>query len=501
EDVVAGTRTPQQVTLEGSRKWAKDRKVDEKKRKKEFLSLEEQMPEVYEELVTIYKKLEDHYRDMQDIEFTVEKGTLYLLQTRTGKRTAAAAVKIAVDMVGEEMITTDDALLRVEPSQLDQLLHPQFDIKALEKAEKIAQGLPASPGAASGQVVFDADTAEKWKEKGTDVILVRLETSPEDIGGMDAAQGILTARGGMTSHAAVVARGMGKCCVAGCGDIVIDYKKRQFVASGKTIKEGDPIFISLNGATGVVYSGKIDVKIPKLDGSVHTLLEWADERRVLDVRANADTPHDAQVARDFGAAGIGLCRTEHMFFEGDRIVAVREMILSDDEKGRRKALKKLIKYQRTDFYGLFKAMAGLPVTIRLLDPPLHEFLPHEPKAIKEMADEMGVSQKVIKDKLVELHEFNPMLGHRGCRLGNTYPEISEMQSEAIFEAACDLANEGIKVVPEVMVPLVGKEKEFLLQKDIIVKTAEKVFKKRKVSVDYMVGTMIEVPRGALTADE
>ncbi len=499
EDVVAGIRTPQQVTLEGSKKWAKEHSISEKERKEKYPSLEEYMPDVYKQLVEIYQTLENHYRDMQDIEFTIESGKLFLLQTRTGKRTAAAAVKIAVDMVNERLIAVDDAILRVEPSQLDQLLHPQFVKAEQKKAEKIARGLPASPGAATGQVVFNAEDAEKWKEEGKAVILVRVETSPEDIGGMDAARGILTARGGMTSHAAVVARGMGKCCVSGCAALAIDYSKKQISVGSLTVKEGD--WISLDGSTGEVYLGKIKTENPSFEGEIGTLMEWADERRELKVRTNADTPHDSAVARNFGAEGIGLCRTEHMFFEGDRIKAVREMILADDTDGRKVALKKLIKYQRSDFYAIFKEMEGLPVTVRLLDPPLHEFLPHEPKAIKEMAEEMGVSQKVIKNKIEELHEFNPMLGHRGCRLGNTYPEISEMQVEAILEAACDLANEGIKVLPEIMIPLVGKDKEFLLQKKIVDETAERVFKKKKVAVDYMVGTMIEVPRGALTADE
>jgi len=499
EDVVAGIRTPQQVTLSGSRKWAKDNGIAEKVRKKDFPSLEEYAPEIYEELVEVYHNLENHYRDMQDIEFTVEGKQLWMLQTRTGKRTAAAAVRIAVEMVNEGMITKDEALLRVQPEQIDQLLHPQFIKAEKAKADVLAKGLPASPGAATGKVVFNADDAVVEKDKGEKVLLVRVETSPEDIGGMDAADGILTARGGMTSHAAVVARGMGKCCVSGCGAISIDYKTGKFTVDKTVVKKGD--WVSIDGSTGEVYLGQIPTEEAKFEGDFDKLMKWADERRILKIRTNADTPKDSIVARNFGAEGIGLTRTEHMFFEGDRIVAVREMILADDEKGRKKALKKLIKHQRDDFYGIFKAMEGLPVTIRLLDPPLHEFLPHEPKQIKEMAEEMNVPQKKIKDKLEELHEFNPMLGHRGCRLGNTYPEISEMQVRAIMEAACKLTKEGVKVFPEVMVPLVGKSEEFKLQKELIIATAEKVFEEKGITVEYMVGTMIEIPRGALTADE
>ncbi|HSW61337.1 MAG TPA: putative PEP-binding protein, partial [bacterium] len=367
------------------------------------------------------------------------------------------------------------------------------------KGKTIAKGLPASPGAATGMVVFNAEDAVEWKKQKKGTILVRIETSPEDIGGMDAANGILTARGGMTSHAAVVARGMGKCCVSGAGAIAIDYKAQQFTVKDIVVKQGD--WISIDGTTGEVLLGKIATENPKFEGEFEVLMKWADERRILKVRTNADTPKDSKVAREFGAEGIGLCRTEHMFFEGDRIKAVREMILADDEEGRRKALKKLIKHQRDDFYGIFKEMEGLPVTIRLLDPPLHEFLPHEPKQIKEMAKEMKVTEAKIMSKVEELHEFNPMLGHRGCRLGNTYPEISEMQARAIMEAACDLTKEGVKVFPEIMVPLVGKVEEYRLQKEIIISTVEKVFKEKKITVEYMVGTMIEVPRGALTADE
>ncbi len=499
EDVVAGIRTPQQVTLEGSRKWAVENGIPEKVRKTQYPSLEEYMPDTYKQLVAIYTKLEKHYRDMQDIEFTIEGRKLYMLQTRNGKRTAAAAVKIAVDMVKEGLIDRDEALLRVKPADLDQLLHPQFIKAEKGKGKMIARGLPASPGAATGRVVFNAEDAEKWTEKKEKVILVRIETSPEDIGGMAVAQGILTARGGMTSHAAVVARGMGKCCVAGCGALQIDYKARTLKADKVTVKEGD--WISLDGSTGEVFLGQIKTEAPKFEGEFGVLMGWADARRTLKVRTNADTPHDSTVARNFGAEGIGLTRTEHMFFEGDRILAVREMILADDEQGRRKALAKLIKHQRDDFYGIFKAMRGLPVTIRLLDPPLHEFLPQELPAQKEMAQTMKISLKQVQEKVEELHEFNPMLGHRGCRLGITYPEISEMQARAIFEAACDLAKEKVQVLPEVMIPLVGDKKEYLHQADIIVKTAEKVFAEKKIKINYMVGTMIEVPRGAVTADE
>ena len=497
EDVVAGSRTPQQVTIEGSKRWAKENSISEKDRNTKFQSLEEYMPEVYRDLDGVYKKLESHYSDMQDIEFTIQNRKLWMLQTRNGKRTAPAAVNIAVDMVNEGLIDKKQALLRIDPSSLDQLLHPTFDPKA--KRNVIAKGLPASPGAATGRVVFNAEDADTWKNKGEKVILVRIETSPEDLGGMNASQGILTARGGMTSHAAVVARGMGKCCVSGCGELEINYAKKEFRVSGKVIKQGD--YISLNGSTGEVMLGTVPTVKAALSGNFGTIMKWADEVRKLDVRTNADTPHDAKVARDFGAEGIGLCRTEHMFFEGDRIKAMREMILADDLKGRKKALAKLLKMQRKDFYGILKAMEGFGVTIRLLDPPLHEFVPHEAKNQQEMAKDMGVSLKEIKAKVEALHEFNPMLGHRGCRLGITYPEITEMQARAVFEAACKLKKEKIDVKPEVMVPLVGTVTELKMQKDIIVHTAEKVMSETGVRVDYLVGTMIEVPRAALTADE
>ncbi|HPA70813.1 MAG TPA: pyruvate, phosphate dikinase [Spirochaetota bacterium] len=497
EDVVAGIRTPQQVTIVGSQKWAKENSIKEADRKGKYPSLEEYMPKAYGQLKDIYLKLEQHYKDMQDIEFTIQNQKLWMLQTRNGKRTAAAAVKIAVDMVNEGLITKEQALSRIDPASLDQLLHPTLDPKA--KRNVLTRGLPASPGAGVGRVVFNADDAEAWNNRGEKVVLVRVETSPEDLKGMSAAQGILTARGGMTSHAAVVARGMGKCCVSGCGDLEVDYKKKIFKIGKTTVKQGD--YLSLDGSTGEVMLGEVKTVEAQLSGNFGTIMKWADETRKLGVRTNADTPHDAQVARNFGAEGIGLCRTEHMFFEGDRIKAMREMILADDLAGRKKALAKLLKMQRKDFYGILKAMQGFGVTIRLLDPPLHEFVPHEEKNQKEMAKELKVPVAKIKAKVDSLHEFNPMLGHRGCRLGVTYPEITEMQARAIFEAACQLKKEGVNVKPEVMVPLVGHVNELKMQKDIIVKTAEKVMAEKKITVDYMVGTMIEVPRAAVTADE
>lgn len=484
EDVVAGTRTPQPVN-------------DSTKSEDNQVTLEELMPGPYKELEAIYKKLENHYRDMQDIEFTIQSNKLWMLQTRTGKRTAEAAVRIAVEMVDEGLINKETAIMRVEPKQLDQLLHPMFDPKAETKV--IAKGLPASPGAATGRIVFHADDAEEWAARGEDIILVRIETSPEDIGGMNVAKGILTARGGMTSHAAVVARGMGTCCVAGCSAISINYKAKIMKVGGTEYKEGD--WISLDGSAGSVIEGKVPTVEPELSGNFGTLMEWADEIRTLNVRTNADTPNDATVARNFGAEGIGLCRTEHMFFEGDRIKAVREMILADDEAGRRKALEKLLPYQRDDFYGIFKAMHDLPVTVRTLDPPLHEFLPHDEQSQEEMAKEMGVSVDEVKAKVDSLHEFNPMLGHRGCRLGITYPEITEMQARAILEAACDLKKEGINVLPEIMIPLIGTKAELSDQKTVVMKVAEEVQKEKGVEVDFLVGTMIEIPRAALTADE
>ena len=499
EDVVAGIRTPQQVTIKGSKEWAKDNSISEKERKNEHPSLEEAMPAVYKQLVDVYQKLEHHYKDMQDIEFTIQKDKLWMLQTRNGKRTAAAAVKIAVDMAKEKLITETQALLRVKPSDLDQLLHPVFDPKATKKI--LTKGLPASPGASSGRVVFNAEDAEHWKVRGEKVILVRIETSPEDIGGMDAAVGILTARGGMTSHAAVVARGWGKCCVAGAGEVQIDYKKRQMTVKGTVVKEGD--WLSLDGSTGEVMLGEVKTIEAGLSGDFGTIMKWADKARQIDVRTNADTPKDATVARKFGAQGIGLCRTEHMFFEGDRIKYMREMILANDEAGRRKALKKLLKFQTEDFYGILKAMEGYPVTIRTLDPPLHEFVPNEEKSQKEMAKELGVSLADVQNKVHSLHEQNPMLGHRGCRLGITYPEITEMQAEAIFEAACKLTKEGVTVYPEVMIPLIGTIEELKHQKAIVKQVAEAATKKHGVAgkLKYLIGTMIEIPRAAIIADQ
>ena len=499
EDVVAGIRTPQQITLEGSKRWAKLANVTEEERKEKYPSLEESMPSVYKELFETQEKLEKHYRDMQDMEFTIQDGKLWLLQTRNGKRTGAAMVKIAMDMLREKLISKDEAIMRVEPDKLDELLHPVFDKDSIKAAKVMAKGLPASPGAAAGQVVFHADDAEKWAAEGKKVVLVRIETSPEDLKGMNSAEGILTARGGMTSHAAVVARGMGKCCVSGAGSIKIDYKARSIEMSGKTYKEGE--FISLNGSTGEVYDGMIKTVDPEMSGDFGKLMKLADKKARLYVRTNADTPLDAQVARDFGAQGIGLCRTEHMFFGGDKIIAMREMILAEDEEGRRKALEKLLPIQRKDFEGIFEAMEGLPVTVRLLDPPLHEFVPHDDKGQQEMADVMGVPVETIKAKVEELSEFNPMLGHRGCRLGNTYPEITEMQARAIIEAALDLKAKGIKAHPEIMVPLTGTLAEMKMQEKIIRETVEKVFEERGEKIDYMVGTMIEIPRAALTADE
>jgi pyruvate, orthophosphate dikinase len=486
EDVVAGTRTPQpvndaSVTSEGQ------------------ITLKSLMPGPYQDLEDIYLKLEKHYTDMQDIEFTSEKGKLWMLQTRTGKRTVHAALKIAVDMVEEGLIDQDTAVLRIGPEQLDQLLHPRFDPEAKKKAVLLGKGLPASPGAASGTVVFHADDAVELAEKGEKVILVRIETSPEDIGGMDAAQGILTARGGRTSHAAVVARGMGKCCVAGCSDITINYADGTFIAGGKTIKAG--AWVSLDGTSGEVLEGRIDTIDPEISGDFETLMVWADATRRLKVRTNADTPEDAVKAVEMGAEGIGLCRTEHMFFEGDRIKAVREMILADDEAGRRAALAKIEPMQKSDFVGIFEAMGDRPVTIRLLDPPLHEFVPHEDANQQEMANEMGVDVKVIKEKVEALHEFNPMLGHRGCRLGVTYPEIYEMQVRAIFSAAVECHGKCQLVVPEVMIPLVGTVKEYTLLRDMTVNVANEIKKSSGVDFAYMVGTMIEIPRAALTADE
>ncbi|MBC8536086.1 pyruvate, phosphate dikinase [Feifania hominis] len=476
EDVVAGIRTPQSID-----------------------QLREVMPAVYDQFAKIAQTLEDHYRDMQDMEFTIEKGKLYMLQTRNGKRTAAAALKIAVDLVEEKMLTKEEAILKVEPKQLDSLLHPQFDAAALKKATPIAKGLPASPGAACGKVYFTAEEAVAAAEAGNKVVLVRLETSPEDIEGMYASQGILTVRGGMTSHAAVVARGMGTCCVAGCGEIVMHEEEKYFEVAGKTIREGD--YISIDGSTGNIYGEAIDTVEAGISGDFETFMNWADEIRTLKVRTNADTPHDAEIAYKFGAEGIGLTRTEHMFFDADRIPAMREMIVSDTLEQRQKALAKLLPMQRSDFEGIFKAMHGYGVTIRFLDPPLHEFLPHTKEDIEALAKEMGMTYDKLKEKIDSLHEFNPMLGHRGCRLAVTFPEIAEMQTRAVIEAAINVNKEGMNVVPEIMIPLVGDVKELAFVKNIVTTTADSIIKEAGVELKYMVGTMIEVPRAAVTADE
>ncbi len=477
EDVVAGIRTPQPIA-----------------------KLKEDLPECYEEFMSIARKLEKHYKDMQDMEFTIEQSKLYFLQTRNGKRTAQSALKIAVDLVEEGTLQKEEALLKVDPKQLDTLLHPNFDEKELKAAEVIATGLPASPGAACGRIYFTAEEAKIHHEKGEKVILVRLETSPEDIEGMVAAEGILTARGGMTSHAAVVARGMGTCCVAGCSEIAINEKEKYFNAAGKTYKEGD--YISLDGSTGKVYGESIKTVAPEISGYFGTFMEWADKVRVLKVRTNADAPRDAAQAVTFGAEGIGLCRTEHMFFQEERIPAVREMILAKTEAQRRKALGKLLPMQREDFVGIYEAMAERPVTVRLLDPPLHEFLPKDDEDIKELSKEMEVSFEELKNTVLSLHEFNPMMGHRGCRLAVSYPEIAEMQTTAIIEAAIEVTrNKGIKIKPEIMIPLIGEIKEMAYVKSIVVETANKVLERENVEMEYQVGTMIEIPRAALTADE
>lgn len=499
EDVVAGIRTPQEITKEGSRRWAKLQNVSEEDRKNKYPSLEEAMPTAYAALDAVQQKLENYFHDMQDLEFTIQDGKLWMLQTRNGKRTGAAMVKMAIDMLREGMIDEKTALLRLEAGKLDELLHPVFDNVAQSKAMVLTKGLPASPGAATGRVVFFADEAEEWKEKGEKIILVRLETSPEDLRGMNVSEGILTARGGMTSHAAVVARGMGKCCVSGAGELAVDYHKRQFTVRGTTIKEGD--WISLNGSTGEVFIGKVATTAATLDENFRALMDLAEKHTRMYVRTNADTPHDARTARSFGAQGVGLCRTEHMFFEGNRIEAMREMILSDAEEGRRAALARILPMQRGDFEGILEAMDGLGVTIRLLDPPLHEFTPNEPAAQKEMAAKLGISVEEVKQKVDSLHEFNPMLGHRGCRLGITYPEITEMQARAIIEAACNLKRKGLNPKPEIMIPLIGDVKELKMQTDIIRRTAELVFAEKGMKVDYLVGTMIEIPRAAITADQ
>jgi pyruvate,orthophosphate dikinase len=497
EDVVAGVRTPLEITKIGSQRWAERNGTSEEDRQKNFLSMEEAMPELYAELDAVQQKLEDHYSDMQDMEFTVQDGKLWMLQTRSGKRTGAAMVKMAIDMLEEGRIDEKTAILRQEANKLDELLHPVFDQAALDAAKELSKGLPASPGAATGQIVFSAEAAEEWAAAGKKVILVRRETSPEDLKGMYAAEGILTERGGMTSHAAVVARGMGKCCISSAAGLLVSGSS--MAINGVEYKEGD--FISLNGTTGVVYEGKVATITPSLDGDFGKMMELAEKNTRMYVRTNADTPADAQTAREFGAKGIGLTRTEHMFFEGDRIWKMREMILAETVEGRKEALAKLLPIQREDFHGILKAMDGYGVTIRLLDPPLHEFTPNDEASQKEMAEKLGVDVKVVAEKVEGLHEFNPMLGHRGCRLGNTYPEITEMQARAIIEAACDLKLEGLNPKPEIMVPLIGTVKELKMQEEIIRATAAKVFEEKGTEVDYMVGTMIEIPRAALTANE
>ncbi|UMB54490.1 pyruvate, phosphate dikinase [Lutibacter sp. A64] len=494
EDVVAGTRTPQQITKIGSLRWAELAKVEEEDRVANYPSLEELMPEIYKELNEYQQKLELHYKDMQDMEFTIQDGKLWILQTRNGKRTGAAMVKIAMDFLKEGLITEKETLLKIEPNKLDELLHPVFDPIALKKANVIAQGLPASPGAATGKIVFFADEADKFKHS----ILVRIETSPEDLEGMNIAKGILTARGGMTSHAAVVARGMGKCCVSGAGALKIDYKARTLTVGDHKYQEGD--WISLNGSTGNIIEGKVATAEPEVSGEFAEIMKLSDKYATMQVRTNADSPKDAKVAVKFGAQGIGLTRTEHMFFEVDRIKAMREMILADTVKGRKEALNELLPMQREDFEGIFEAMDGLPVTVRLLDPPLHEFVPHQLETQRSLAEDMHISLEAVKIKVAELEEFNPMLGHRGCRLGITYPEITEMQTRAIIEAALNLKEKGIVAKPEIMVPLIGTIAEFENQEAVIRATAEEVFKERNDSVEYLVGTMIEIPRAALTAD-
>ncbi len=498
EDVVAGIRTPQQVSLLGSRRWAELAMVSEADRRSQYASLEELMPEIYRELLQAETTLENHFKDMQDLEFTIQQGKLWMLQTRNGKRTGAAMVRIAMAMLEQGMIDEKTALLRVVPDRLNDLLHPIFDPKALQAATPIARGLPASPGAATGQIVFHADEADDWAKRGLAVILVRQETSPEDLRGMSVAKGILTARGGMTSHAAVVARGMGKCCVSGAGAVHVDPKARTLRIGEQTWAEGD--WLSLNGSTGEVFAGQIATKDAELSGDFGALMALTDKYKRLGVRANADTPEEARMARHFGATGIGLCRTEHMFFEGERINPMREMILAADEAGRRKALAKLLPIQRADFEGLFREMSGLPVTIRLLDPPLHEFVPHDEAGQQVMAQQMKVSAAKIRMRVEELHEFNPMMGHRGCRLGISYPEITEMQARAVFEAALNMRAQGVDVKAEIMVPLVGTVREFNAQAVVIRRTAAAVFAERGQTLPYLLGTMIETPRAALVAD-
>ena len=490
EDVVAGIRTPYPVN-----------KYGKNKDNRHLPSIEEDMPKIYKQLFAIQKRLERHYTDMQDIEFTVEDGKLWMLQTRVGKRNGPSAIRMAVEMCKEKLISKETAIMRVKPDQLDELLHPSVDPAAEKKSKALAKGLPAGPGGALGRIVFTADDAEAWAKKGEQVILVRNETSPEDVHGMHAAQAILTAKGGMTSHAALVARGWGKCCIVGCSDLNIDLKNKKLHVNDKTLKEGD--WITLNGSKGVFYEGQLTLipADPEHNKWYKELMTWTDEFRKIGVRANADTPQDAKAARNFGAEGIGLTRTEHMFFESDRIAAMREMILAEDLKGREKALAKLLPYQKNDFIGIFKAMAGLPVTIRLLDPPLHEFLPHTDKDINALAKIMKVNPKVLRQRNEMLHEFNPMLGHRGCRLGITYPEIYAMQARAIMEAACTLKKKKVKVIPEIMIPLVAHVKELADLRKVVIDVANEVQKKYKVKVDYTVGTMIELPRACITADQ
>ncbi len=499
EDVVAGIRTPQQITKEGSLRWAKLQGIDEEIRRTKYASMEEAMPEIFALLNDIQQKLENHYHDMQDMEFTVQEGKLWFLQTRNGKRTGAAMVKIAMDLLREGQIDEKTALLRCEPNKLDELLRPVFDKESQAAARVLTRGLPASPGAACGQIVFFADDAEEWHADGHQVVLVRIETSPEDLAGMSAAEGILTARGGMTSHAAVVARGMGKCCVSGAGAINVDYKNRTLEIDGKALKEGD--YISLNGSTGEVFLGEIKTSPAKVTGDFANLMTLCNKYAKLVVRTNADTPHDAEVASNFGAVGIGLCRTEHMFFENVKIKAMREMILADSTEERERALEKLLPYQKQDFYGILKCMDGKPVNIRLLDPPLHEFVPHDAKGQETMAEEMGVSVKAIQERVQSLSESNPMLGLRGCRLGNTFPEITAMQTRAILGAAVQLKKDGYDPRPEIMVPLVGIVNELDAQEKVIRATAQKLFAEEGVEIPFKVGTMIEVPRAALTADK
>ena len=498
EDVVAGIRTPQQITKIGSQRWADRAGISEEERLEKYPSMEEAMPDIFSQLNSIQEKLEEHYHDMQDMEFTVQEGKLWFLQTRNGKRTGAAMVKITIDLLHQGMIDEKTCLNRIEPNKLDELLHPVFDKVAEKQAKLFVKGLPTSPGAATGQIVFFAEDAAKWHADGKRVVMVRIETSPEDLAGMAVAEGILTARGGMTSHAAVVARGMGKCCVSGAGALEVDYKAKTVMVDGVKLKEGD--YISINGTTGQVYVGKVETRAAELSGEFAELMQLCDKYTKLRVRTNADTPNDAAIARSFGAVGIGLCRTEHMFFEGEKIKAMREMILAEDTEGRKKALTKIRPYQQADFKRIFKAMAGCPVTVRLLDPPLHEFVPHDLKGQEEMAKAMGVSVKYIQQRVEALCEHNPMLGHRGCRLGNTYPEITEMQTRAILGAALELKKEGVEAKPEIMVPLTGILYEFKEQEKVIRKTAEALFAEVGDRIDFKVGTMIEIPRAALTAD-